>query len=97
MEMDMETETDMEMETETDNTLTWTWTRTRSRTWNFGIFGKYFIRCNCPYGAIWNALGISQRNFQLHYRLIAPLHHENDDMQILKIHSAVGIVFQMMC
>jgi hypothetical protein len=74
----------MEMETETDNTWTWTWTRPRSRTWNLGNFCKYFLWCNCPYSAIWNALEISWRNFQWPYRLVAPLHHENDDMQILK-------------
>jgi hypothetical protein len=49
-----------------------------------GTFAKYFVQCNCPYSAIWNALEISRRNFQWRYRLVVPLHYENDDMQIEK-------------
>jgi hypothetical protein len=67
--MDMATETDMETETETDNTRTWT-------------VAKYFIRCNCPYSAIWNASVLSRRNFQWRYILVAPLQNEKNDMKI---------------
>jgi hypothetical protein len=68
----METETDME--TETVNTRTWTWPRTW--TWNWQTFAKYFIWCNCPYSAIWNASEIARRNF--HYILETPLQYEEN-------------------
>jgi hypothetical protein len=90
MKTDMETETDMEMETdtetetekETDNTRTWKWPWIQTWTWNWRTFAKYFIWRNCPYSAIWNDSEISRRNFQWRYILVAPLHYENNHMNI---------------
>jgi hypothetical protein len=89
----METETNMETETETDNSRKWTWPRKWTWTWNRRTFAKYFIRRNCPNSAMWNASEISRRNFQWHYRLVAPLHNRNDYMKFLKSHTPFGIAF----
>jgi hypothetical protein len=88
-ETDMKTETNMETEMETDNTRTWTW--------NWRTFAKYIIWCNCPDSAMWNASEISRRNFQRRYKLVAPLHNENNDMKIFRkfIPLFFGIGFQM--
>jgi hypothetical protein len=72
-------ETDMEKETETDNTQTWTRTLSHTWTWNWGTYAMYFIRRNCPYLAPY---GLPLKYHGAIYILEAPLHYENNDMQI---------------
>ncbi len=94
-EMDRETETDMETETETDITIKWTWTLTM--TWNWGTFGKYLIRYNSPYSAIWidftyhSAISNGAIYF---YRLFMM---KKMTCRFSKIHTPIGTALQTMC
>jgi hypothetical protein len=88
----------MDMETETDRKRKWT----LKRKWKLTIHGHGHgigeLLLSISYGAIvpiarYGMPLKSRRNFQWRYILVAPLHNENNDMKILKIHTAVGISF----